>query len=70
MSLTLQNVGQVGLACGILNRKIMTFLDVRKAEEMAVPDWSMIGMTITSGKLIGNDIINPRSFIFDPKIDL
>ena len=30
--------------------------DVRKAEEMAVPDWRMIGMTITNGKLIGNDI--------------
>lgn len=48
----------------------MTFLDVRKAEEMAVPDWSMIGMTITNGKLIGMALLNPRSFIFDPKIDL
>ena len=24
---------------------------------MPVPDWSMIGMTITAGKLIGNHII-------------
>ena len=42
------------MECGILN--LLTFLDVRKAEEMAVPDWSMIGMTITNGKLIGNGI--------------
>ena len=33
-----------------------SFPPFRKAEEMPVPDWRMIGMTITNGKLIGNGI--------------
>ena len=26
---------------------------IRKAEEMPVPDWGMMGMTLTAGRLIG-----------------
>lgn len=37
----------------ILLRKVKKSLKEKKAEEMPVPDWAMMGMTLTAGRLIG-----------------
>ena len=31
----------------------LSMMMIRKAEEMPVPDWAMMGMTLTAGRLIG-----------------
>jgi len=37
----------------LLLRKVKKSLKEKKSEDMPVPDWSMIGMTLTHGKLMG-----------------
>ena len=37
----------------LINVTIVMMMMIRKAEEMPVPDWAMMGMTLTAGRLIG-----------------
>ena len=34
-------------------KELSMMMMIRKAEEMPVPDWAMMGMTLTAGRLIG-----------------
>ena len=37
----------------VTKAKELSMMMIRKAEEMPVPDWAMMGMTLTAGRLIG-----------------